>query len=260
MNSVCSYVALLLPCFIVLTGCGSSGPSASKSTLLRGLVALWSAEDNARDSADGHDGQMLFGADFGPGKVGRGFHFATDRGRVHIPDAKDFLIEGSFTVAGWVQVAEFPPEGAGGCICMRGDNRGGLDTWSIATISKERVSFSVSSEANQSTSVVALAKPEQQWFHLACVYDQEGRRLALYLDGRLAAEKNDPVEPIWRLDDSQEPGIGLGNVQGTFHIFPFRGSLDEWVLFARALPESDIRGLVRLGKSGKRIVPAADSR
>ena len=91
---------------------------------------------------------------------------------------------------------------------------------------------------------------------MAGVYDEEGSRLALYLDGQLAAEENNPVKPIWQLDPANEPGIGLGNTEGTFHVFPFRGSIDEWAIYARALSESEIQALVDLGNAGERLLPA----
>ena len=105
-----------------------------------------------------HDGETRFGADYAPGKVGRAFHFATNRGRVHIEDSKDFAFNGSFTVAGWVYVDEFPEPGGGGLICIRGDNRAGLDTWTLSTGPEERLCFGVGSEDNEGTGVSAPAK------------------------------------------------------------------------------------------------------
>jgi hypothetical protein len=222
--------------------------------LRRGLVALWSGEDNARDSVEGHDGSMPFGGDFAKGKVGRAFRFAAPQARVIIPDAEDFVIKGSFTVAGWVYISEFPAEGAVGIICVRGDKRPGLDTWTLSTQPDGHVGFCITSEEDESASVKAPAK-QGQWFHLAGVFDAEAGRLALYLNGELAAEETTSLKPIWRLDRTLEAGIGLGNSSGTFHSWPFRGLLDEWALYARALPESDIRALVDLGNAGERILP-----
>ncbi|PWU11658.1 MAG: hypothetical protein C5B50_22920 [Verrucomicrobia bacterium] len=223
--------------------------------LHRGLVALWSADDNARDSAGSHDGELRFGAGYAPGKVGRAFHFHGSRQRVHIEDSKDFEINGSFTIAGWVYVEEFPHQGAGGVICLRGDNRAGLDTFTIATQPDQRIAFTIDSENNEDTTLFAPAK-SGQWFHVAGVYDEQGRRLALYVDGRLAAEKNDPVKPMWQLDPSNEPGIGLGNTEGTFHNFPFSGRIDEWAIYSRALSESEVQALVDLGNAGESLASA----
>jgi len=222
--------------------------------LRQGLLALWSADDNARDRAGEHDGELRFGAGYAPGKVGRAFHFTASRQRMHIEDAKDFVINGSFTLAGWVYVEEFPGQGGAGAICLRGDNRPGLDTWSISTQPDQRIAFGVDSEDNQDTTVFAPAKLGQ-WFHVAGVYDEHGRRLSLYLDGQLAAEKDDPVKPIWQLDPANEPGIGLGNTEGTVHDFSFRGRIDEWAIYSRALSEDEIQTLVDLGNAGESLSP-----
>jgi hypothetical protein len=203
--------------------------------LRRGLIALWSGEDNARDSVEGHDGMMLFGADFAEGKVGRAFHFGTPSGRVFVPDAEDFVINGSFTAAGWVRIAEFPSEDGVGIICMRGDNRPGLDTWTLSTLPDQQVGFSITSEDDETARVMAPAT-QAQWLHLAGGFDAEAGRLALYLDGHLAAEKETALKPIWHQDRSQEAGIGLGCASGTFHAWPFREVLDVGHLTAYGHP------------------------
>jgi len=222
--------------------------------LSRGLIALWSAENNARDSKGEHDGEMRFGASFAPGKVGRAFHFTTNRGRVHIEDSPDFAFNGSFTIAGWVYVDEFPEPGGGGLICIRGDNRPGLDTWTISTAPEDHIAFGIGGEDSDGTGVSAPAK-RGQWIYVAGTYDETLGQVALYLDGQLAAETNNAVKPIWQLDSGTEPGVGLGNTAGTFHVFPFRGRLDELALYARALSEAEIQALVDLGNGGERLLP-----
>jgi hypothetical protein len=223
--------------------------SGGPADLKRGLVALWSAEDNARDCVEGHNGEMLYGASFGPGKVGRAFSFSADRGRVFIPDAEDFAFDGSFTVSGWVLVREFPEAGGAGCICQRGDDqRPGSYSWSIATHPGSRIDFSVGDHV----SAVAEAG---QWHHVACVFDSDSRRLALYMNGQLASEKKTDAKPLRRLNGSFNAGIGLGNVPVKVHLFPFRGLLDEWTIHGRALSELEIRALMDLGNAGQRLFP-----
>lgn len=228
-----------------------------QADLRRGLVALWSAEDNARDSVEGHDGSLLHGADYGEGKVGRAFHFAADQARVYIPDAEDFAVNGSFTLAGWVKVAEFPPVGGAGCICARGDERPGWDTWSLSTLPGENVGFGLTSDTGEGFGPKAPAK-SGEWFHLACVYDEQAGRALIYVDGRLAQEK-EAGKLAWHLEPGLDPSVCFGNVSGKFHRFPFRGWLDEWALYARALSFAEVQALVDLGNAGERILPAKGS-
>jgi hypothetical protein len=218
--------------------------------LRRGLLALWSAEDNGLDSVEGHTGTLMYGAGFGEGKVGQAFRFQTDQGRVYVPDKEDFVVNGSFSAAGWVKVDEF----GWGCICARGDERQAWDTWSIAALVGNRINFGVGTDEGGEAHVEAPARPGE-WFHLACVYDQEAGSLAVYIDGQLGGEKPTSVKLVWRLDSSLDPSVGLGNVSGKFHRFPFRGSIDEWAIYGRALSQAEVRALVDLGNAGKRVLP-----
>jgi len=218
--------------------------------LRRGLLALWSAEDDGLDSIEGHTGTLMHGAGFGEGKVGRAFRFQTDQGRVYVPDKEDFVVNGSFSVAGWVKVDEFNQ----GCICARGDDRPGWDTWSIAAFVGNHIEFGVTSDQNTSANAEASAKPGE-WFHLACVYDEEAGSLAIFIDGKLAGEKQTSMKLAWQLESSLDPSVCFGNCSGKFHRFPFRGSLDEWSIYGRALSSAEVQALVDLGNAGQRLLP-----
>lgn len=222
--------------------------------LKQGLVALWSAEGNARDSVEGHDGEMVSGAGYGPGKVGRAFEFTTDRGRVYFADAPDFAMDGSFTLTGWVFIYDFPGPGGGGAIIQRGDDRPGFDPWVVGTTPDRQVNFASSTDANTAIEVKAPVKPSE-WFHLACVYNQDEQRYSIYINGNLATEKSIEQRPMWKLDGALGPSVCLGNISGKFHTFPFRGRLDEWAVYARVLTPEEILALVDLGNAGEPLLP-----
>ena len=222
--------------------------------LKEGLVALWSGEDTARDSVEGHDGEMLNGAGFTTGKVGRAFQFSPASGRAYFADRQDFKFTGAFSLAGWVLVMEYPPPGGGGCIMARGDNRPGLDTFVIAANPGSKLEFSVTSKEGQNEMISTQGR-EDEWQHMACVFDPDAGRMQLYMDGKLAAEKQTSITPIVDLEPSQDPSVCLGNVCGRYHTFPFRGRLDEWAAYGRALSPAEIQALVDLGHAGQHILP-----
>jgi hypothetical protein len=224
------------------------------SDLQRGLVALWSAEGNAKDSAGTHHGEMIYGAEFADGKVGQAFSFDSDRARVYIPDAPEFAIEGSYSVAGWLFVREISTPGNADCVFSRGDNRPGADPWNIATLPDGQVLFATCTENDLSVRISGPMK-QGQWFHFAFVYDAERERFRLYVDGKLAAEKTAEFKPMFRLDRGQDASVCLGNVCGRFHTFPFRGMMDEWAIYNRALSPAEVETLVGLGNSGERLRP-----
>lgn len=222
--------------------------------LSEGLIARWSAENNSRDRAGDHHGELLFGAEYAPGKVGKAFKFNNDMARVTVPDSPNFEINGSFSVEGWIKVDEYPPEGEGGIIFFRGDNQPGLDTWSIGSAPNGQIDCLICSAENEAK-VIRVETPKGEWFHLAMVRDEPGERLQVYVNGKLAKEEKTAIKPVWKLDGTDDAGIGLGNHGGRMHRFPFRGWLDEWGVYKRALSAEDVRGIMEAANAGEHIAP-----
>jgi hypothetical protein len=225
--------------------------------LTRGLLARWSAEGNARDAAGASHGQMLFGAQFAPGKMGQAFRFDGLRSRVFIPDSERLEPEGSFTVAGWVLMSALPPEGGAGIICSRGDNRPGLGTCQLATKPEGRLSLAIWSADNDA---LVLDGPiaKDRWTHVAGVFDAEAGTLALYLDGAVAERAETKLRPVRDLDGSPDAGWGLGNHEGRMHNWPFEGLLDEFAVWSRALTAEEIQALIALEEAGEHAPAAAE--
>ena len=83
------------------------------------------------------------------------------------------------------------------------------------------------------------------WVHLAVVLDGSAKRVSHYVNGRLVSEKRLKINPPFRVGTAE-----LGNWNGRG--FPdndpamirnFSGAMDEFCLFSRALPPSEIRAL-----------------
>lgn len=95
------------------------------------------------------------------------------------------------------------------------------------------------------------------WVHLAVVLDGSAKRVSHYVNGRLVSEKRLKITPPFRVGTAE-----LGNWNGRG--FPdndpamirnFSGAMDEFCLFSRALPASEIRALYSSDKP--RPEPAA---
>jgi hypothetical protein len=223
--------------------------SGAAPSLTRGLVARWSAEDNAKDSAGKHDGQWR-GAEYAPGKVGKAFRFAGGNSRVSVPDSPDFEFKGSFTVEGWIKIEVTAP----GIIFMRGDSRGGLDCWVVGITADGQIACNFNSPDNE-TFLLTTDPPKDEWFHVAMVFDAPGERLGFYLNGKLAKDLKTKAQPIWELDPGSDPGVGLGNHAGQSHSFPFHGLLDEWGVYDRPLDVEEIQMIIERENAGEHIVP-----
>lgn len=83
------------------------------------------------------------------------------------------------------------------------------------------------------------------WVHLAVVLDGSAKRVSHYVNGRLVREKPLKINPPFRIGTAE-----LGNWNGRG--FPdndpsmirnFSGAMDEFCLFSRALPPSEIRAI-----------------
>jgi hypothetical protein len=83
------------------------------------------------------------------------------------------------------------------------------------------------------------------WLHLAVVLDGSAKRVSHYLNGQMVSEKALKILPPFRISTAE-----LGNWNGRgfpkddpFMIRNFSGAMDEFCLFSRALPPSEIQAL-----------------
>jgi hypothetical protein len=91
--------------FTVLAGGASGGVLRPH---LPGLVALWSAEGDARDSIGSHNGTLAGKVNFVPGQIGQAFSFADTDSYVKVP-ASSSLDVGSgsgFTLTAWINPSD----------------------------------------------------------------------------------------------------------------------------------------------------------
>jgi hypothetical protein len=213
-----------------------------------GLVALWRGDGDATDVTGAHDGTLLYGTTFSPGVAGQAFTFDLSRARVSIPDADAFKLTDSLSFEGWINVASYAP----GLIFIRGDNRGGLDPYQMSMQPSGQLHWGINTADNN---FAALDSPgvlaTGVWTHVAAVLDGATGNMGLYVNGELVNQINTSLRPLRDLDPNSEPALGIGNHGGTFHHFPFHGSVDEWALYSRALSAAEIQGIYNAGAAGK---------
>lgn len=213
-------------------------PQTEVSPPVNGLIACWSAEGDAKDSAGGHHGGASFGLRFGPGVVGQAFDFRRTYAiehllqRVSIPDDPAFGLSDAMTLEAWVY-----PRIYGGVILLRGDDRGGYDTWQLDVRIKGYLSFGFNSSDNQGA---GISTPIQlgQWQHVVATFDRGEMRL--YINGTLVSQGRTGLRPIKELSPHARPALGIGNAGGEFYNIPFDGLIDEVRIYNRALTEAEI--------------------
>ena len=88
------------------------------------------------------------------------------------------------------------------------------------------------------------------WLHLAVVLDANERQVVHYFNGVRVSETDMKIAPPFRIGAAE---LGNWNAKGfpkddPFMIRNFSGAMDEFLLFNRALGESEIRSLYAQGK------------
>jgi hypothetical protein len=195
-----------------------------------GLISWWKADGNANDSVGGHNGTLEGGMGFTTGISGSAFAAGSNK-RVFVPDSPDFQLT-SLSIGAWVNIAQNSWD-----IFFRGDNRTGLDPYVLALDNNGHVGFGIGSAT--ASDGIQSGISYQQWHQVTATLDNATHDMRLYIDGGLVAEKTTSVVPLLALDPSQVPGLGLGNVQDLYD-FPLIGSLDEVVLYNRALTPAEV--------------------
>lgn len=179
--------------------------------LPRGVVAWWPGDDTANDLAlAANHGQLINGATFGPGVVGRAFNLDGVNDRVDVPDAPSLRLQ-RFTLAAWIRL-DASLEWT--CIICKQWGGGTANSYSLwvnsGVLQGGMFGFA--------EAVASTALPVNRFLHTAVTWD--GSIIRLYLDGELIATALGPVSPI-PYDSNQvligAEDNGVGNYQGFFN-------------------------------------------
>ncbi|WP_165067747.1 Calx-beta domain-containing protein [Paludisphaera rhizosphaerae] len=217
-----------------------------------GLVSWWTGDGTAADLKGVNNASLISGATYAAGKVGKAFSLDGVNDRVQLADSDSLKLTGSMSIEGWIKVDTFPTSGHGE-IFFRGDDRGGLDPYSLSVEPDGTLCFLVT---NASNAGVTLKSPIAlgQFIHVAATLDDATGSMKLYMNGSLAAQMTTTIRPFRDLDPASNPSIGIGNHGGypsTPHNFPFDGLIDELSVYNRTLTPGEILGISSAGVDGK---------
>ena len=221
-----------------------------------GLVSWWTADNTAADLNGLNNATLLNGATYAPGMVGQAFSFDGVNARAEVADSSSLAFTASFTIEGWIKVNGSPSSGSFGSIMFRGDDRGGLDPYELDIQSDGTLSFNVT-PALSNGSTIQTPISTGQWTHVAATLDDATGLMSLYVNGLLAAQTTTDVRPFANLDPNSNPGVGIGNANGTSYNVPFNGQIDELSVYSRALTPGELLGIFKAGSDGKIISPIA---
>ncbi len=236
-----------------------SAPGVSGGAKRPGLVALWSGEDNGKDSVGNHDAELT-DIGFAEGKVGRAFSFDGNNSVVKIP-ASDSLNVGAgsgMTICAWINPSDisknnpifecvqagviggtqfyiYPPHGGAGSLYgMFCDTRGMPHYFSAAQV---------------------LVPDVLQ--HVALSYDRKTGVGKIYCNGTVVAQQQ---LGFFTPQTSCDLYVGKRPLIGDSpETYQFTGVIDEASVYNRALSASEIKEICTADNHGEPL-PAPASR
>ncbi len=199
-------------------------------------------------SGNRHHGELYGRISYEPAVSGRGIVTAA-RDQFVLCDSKALNLHGwrELTVTGWIKVQHHNTHGI--LASRGGSGRHGAFNFAIGGISRGRPAncyFEVRLQGlDQPLKVEGESFSEiGQWAHIAGVYD--GHTLRYYVNGALHASQNVPRAHL-NAGLHDEPGfdllIGQCAVRRTWSDTHFAGTIDEIMLFSRALTPAQVQSL-----------------
>lgn len=218
-----------------------------------GIVSWWTGDGTPDDQEGLNNATLMNGATFAPGEVGQAFQFDGVDDVAQVTDSDSLKLTGSMTIEAWVRVDAYPQSVVGhGEIFFRGDDRTGLDPYSLSIEPDGSVQFQIQSLT--AVAQVRAAIPLGQFMHVAATLDDASGVMRLYINGELQAQTETTVRPFGDLDPASNPGVGIGNnggFPGTTQNRPFDGLIDELTIYNRALSPDEVQRIYAAGSDGK---------
>lgn len=220
-----------------------------------GLVSWWKGEADGQDSYDGHDGLLGGNAQITSGKVGNAFYFDGEGDYLNLGQKPGTIFAdptgSSLSVSFWMRTNT--TKSPGGALYIIDSGAGTADRRGFYCSTNQGVLNCAIKHATTIYQVSATnAVPLGAWKHVTLTFDQAQEQLKLYVDGTLSASGTKAA-----LSSSYYPVpssvIGATNLQ----TLSFNGTLDEVVVWNRALTSSEASAIFNTGSIGMCAVPAS---
>ncbi len=155
-----------------------------------------------------------------------GFRFDGRLCGIQLGDPPVLRLTRSLSIACMVRLESYVQQGPGAQIVFRGDDRSGLDPYSLTVLSDGRVYFSVENGRDEGDHVSAPI-PLHRWTHVLGSLDDRTGGMTLWIDGVKVDAHSTKVRPFGDLDLKFAPGVSIGNIQNDRG--PFNQPLDGLV-------------------------------
>jgi hypothetical protein len=175
------------------------------------------------------------------------YDFDGHKGGLLFDDAPQLKLVGSMTVSVWLNLRSYVNEGPGAQVLFRGDDRCGLDPYSMSIHSDGTLNFGIQGSDDKGRSVTAEI-PLGRWVHVLGNFDFKDGRLEMWMDGKLVGLAYTEYRPFANLDPNWAPGVSVGNVQNDTgpHNQPLNGMVADLRLYRGVYRPDDLL----LGRGG----------
>ena len=258
------HTVLLLVAVVAAAAAPVAGQAAAASDVpanvpKNGLVAFWTGNGHAKDSAGKNHGKVAPGVTFTAdrhGKAKSAFLFDGNKEVVTIPDSAALDTDDAFTLSVWINAKAYKSKSGSGCHIVDKWHEAAIHgDWALTLQPNGQLILHLCSGPRRGDTLYSKSVvPKNTWTHIAATFDRGAMKL--YINGQLTAAKAsavvkrlDPVE--YRYDDVR---IGT-NYRG---IFSFNGAIDEVGIWNRALSGGEIAAVAGLPPEPPAYLPRKD--
>ena len=217
---------LSVPEILLAVICLCGLPPAARAVGTDGLLAEWTFDQGAETVAHDSGGQGRDATVSGAGRVQEGERFSLSLDGVddyvEFAGSPGLNLTGPVTVEAWIKPLR---EGEGRLACLLGQD---LHSYLLGFEGADECHWYIGAGANHVRAYLKL----HQWNHVAATFD--GARMALWLNGRLASERESQFGSYDKRD-----GFLMGT-KGRPDLPKFKGLLDTVRVYNRALSEEEI--------------------
>lgn len=166
---------------------------------------------------------------------GATYDFHGMKSGLHFGDLDQLKITDSITISLWINPRSYVNDGPGAQILFRGDDRNGVDPYTLVIHGNGTINFSIQDDKDKGFNVTSEL-PVNKWSQVVANWDSETGFLKMWLNGELVGLAKTSIRPFANLDSRHAPGVSVGNVQNDQgpHNQPFNGMIADLRLYRGA--------------------------
>lgn len=238
-------------CASLLSVCATAMAQTNCVTQPSGLVDWWQAENNALDSAGGHNGTTSSGVSYITGKVGKGFGFLN--GAINFGSSTANFGTGDFTIEYWLKTSSAVSDNYQIAVMEKQPACNAVNAyWSIrmgGSGTAGHIHMNMASNSGQDPQNIVATKNinDGNWHHVA--FTRSNVVVAVYLDGALDNRVTNASTAT--LSNSAPFTVGQSICSCCDGTQVFSGGIDELSIYNRALSDTEIGTVYNAGVYGK---------